>query len=430
MKLTNSLRYRLVAGIMSLVLVICIIFAWGLSLAFDGAEQRLFGDHIRMDVDSFMEQYSINPDVINLPRRNFQVYVSDKGDKSDLPDFLSNDPADEEITVGTHDYHVITRKAGDRSFYFVFDDSSFESFENSIFASEVVIALTLCLAAILLGLSIAKLIIGPVTSLARRVGTLEEPVVDVHTDKVRTFNEIEVLENAFESYQRRIARFLKREQEFSADASHELRTPLMAVRSAAENLRHERDSDSRVQELTSRIIRSCDQMTSVTEALLLLARETAIPEEKLEVVDVGDYLREQIELLGPMLKARHITVEIDEREPLNLRAYKVGLHIVTGNILKNAVQHSCSDRIRITLSDDALEIEDFGRGIPEEVQAGLFERKTRDASGDEGRNGLGLALAKRFCDELGWDLELDSVPGYGTRIRLEFGHATVPAEPA
>ena len=428
MKLTNSLRYRLVAGIMGLVMAVCLVFAVGLDFAFDGAEQRLFDNHIKMDVDSFMDQYSLAPEIINLPHRNFRVYIYTRNNKSSLPDFLRNlSSDDDEVKIGNRNYHIITRALADKSFYFLFDDSSFEKFENSMGVSILVIALTLCLSAALLGLSIAKLIIGPVTDLALRVGRLGQPDSEVHPGRLKTFDEIEVLENAFDTYRARIAEFLKREQEFSADASHELRTPLMAIRSAAENLRHEQSSEPRIQELTTRIIRSCDQMSAVTEALLLLARETGIPADKLEVINVGDYLKEQLDLLAPMLKMRNIMVEVNEEAALSLRVYKVALHIVIGNILKNAVQHSRSDVIHITLAENSLEVEDFGRGIPESKQDVLFKRSSQRGSGSVENTGIGLALAKRFCNEFGWRLDLVSSPSHGTRVRVDFGEPGVAA---
>lgn len=418
----SSLRYRLVAGIMGLTLVVCLIFVVGIHFAFKGAEQRLFNDHIKKEVDAFMEQYAQHPDIIGLPRQSFSIYTYAGSDKSSLPGFLRTLPADaSEVSHNDHVYHVITRRTGGKSFYFLFDDSSFERFENFLTTTVVIIAITLCLSAALFGLSIARLIIGPVTDLAVRVGRLHDPGSEVHTQTPKTFDEIEVLENAFNSYQRRIARFLGREQEFSSDASHELRTPLMAVRSAAENLLNERPLDARVQELTTRIIRSCDQMSSVTEALLLLARESAIPADKLEELDVKEYLREQVELMSPMLKARNMTVQINEKADLRLRVYKVGLHIVIGNILKNAVLHSRSDIVRITLDRKSLEVEDFGRGISASEQRRLFDRHSAGAAWNEEKTGIGLSLAKRFCDEFGWFLELASTPSRGTRVRVDFG---------
>ena len=413
---------------MGLVMAVCLVFAIGLDFAFNGAEQRLFDDHIKKDVDSYMEQYSMAPEIITLPHKDFQVYIYTRDSKSSLPDYLRNlSSDDDEVTVGNRDYHIISRQTGDKSFYFLFDDSSFEKFENTLGFSILAISLTLCISAALLGLSIAKLIIGPATDLAMRVGRLGQSDLEVDPGRHKTFDEMEVLENAFNSYHARIAKFLKREQEFSADASHELRTPLMAIRGAAENLRHERSAEPRIQELVTRIIRSCDQMSAVTEALLLLAREKNIPADKLEVLNVANYLREQLDLLAPLLNMRNIKVEINEQAPLNLRVYKVALHIVIGNILKNAVQHSRSDVIRITMAENSLEVEDFGHGIPATEQGTLFKRSSQRGSGDGENTGIGLSLAKRFCDEFGWWLNLVSSPGHGTRVRVEFGRSRAAA---
>ena len=79
----------------------------------------------------------------------------------------------------------------------------------------------------------------------------------------------------------------------------------------------------------------------------------------------------------------------------------------------------------------ALEITDSGRGIPAEILANVCEPffTTRP----EG-TGLGLATAKRYVEEAGGRLEITSVVGRGTTVRLWLpvpsGDAAPPAPPA
>jgi len=79
-------------------------------------------------------------------------------------------------------------------------------------------------------------------------------------------------------------------------------------------------------------------------------------------------------------------------------------------------------RVRSQPSDDAaapviLEVEDNGVGIPPEIQRNLF--KAFFTTKRRGRGtGLGLASVLKLVKEMGGELELDSVPGRGTAMRI------------
>lgn len=62
-------------------------------------------------------------------------------------------------------------------------------------------------------------------------------------------------------------------------------------------------------------------------------------------------------------------------------------------------------------------IEDTGPGIPEEAQKEIFQPFRRVATSTEG-SGLGLAIAHRLATLMQGTLEVDSVPGQGSRFSL------------
>ena len=51
------------------------IFGW-LVLAFEIAEESLFEEHLEADMNTFMSQYAILPEIAEIPRDNFAVYIT------------------------------------------------------------------------------------------------------------------------------------------------------------------------------------------------------------------------------------------------------------------------------------------------------------------------------------------------------------------
>jgi signal transduction histidine kinase len=75
-------------------------------------------------------------------------------------------------------------------------------------------------------------------------------------------------------------------------------------------------------------------------------------------------------------------------------------------------------RTRATRAGEALlEVEDEGVGIPRDALGKLFEPFYTTKAPGAG-TGLGLAIAYGIVRDLGGRLEVDSVPGEGSRFRV------------
>jgi signal transduction histidine kinase len=110
------------------------------------------------------------------------------------------------------------------------------------------------------------------------------------------------------------------------------------------------------------------------------------------------------------------------------------VHQVFTNLLSNArkalqgVPDPCI-RLEYQLRPDQVDVavRDNGCGMTEARRRAIF---IPFASGFEEGTGLGMSLVFQFVQKMGWDIQVDSAPGQGTRIVLAIPlQVPAPAEP-
>jgi signal transduction histidine kinase len=105
-----------------------------------------------------------------------------------------------------------------------------------------------------------------------------------------------------------------------------------------------------------------------------------------------------------------------------------------GNLGENAAKHTRAGRIVLRAygvgTAVRVEVEDTGFGMTAETQQHVFDRFFRGQDRDAEGFGLGLAIVRQAVRSLGGRLELDSVPGEGTRVRIVLERARVREEVA
>jgi len=419
---SNNIRRRLVLAAFTLATIVAAIFAGGFYFAFDMAEDRLFDDHILADVDAYMLAYERDPGFAEIKPANCGVFIADGSSTATLPAYLHDVPLKEdEVWIDGREFELQRRTLGSKTFYFLFDESEFEEFEHAILVTMCIIAILTIGGAAWAGHIIADRIIQPLTSLSQRVdamGSGDGPDIRLE-DYAGSEDEIAHLATAIQGYHSRISELLRREHEFSADVSHELRTPIMAIQGAAELL-EQQVTDANVQNLITRIRRGCFHMTTLTEALLYLARDPESFKDMVEPVSVKGIVDAQIAAVRDVVGRKGITVHVEESADTIINAIPAVIDIVIGNILKNAVKYTDKNVINILVANEKVVIQDYGPGIDETVQTTLFDRFKRGQNRNSDGNGIGLALVRRFCEQYGWAIDFQSDLESGTRVAVIF----------
>jgi two-component system, sporulation sensor kinase E len=142
---------------------------------------------------------------------------------------------------------------------------------------------------------------------------------------------------------------------------------------------------------------------------------------QIRMSSVNDVVRETLELLGPEIENRGITVKEDlseELRPVPIDAAQIKQVLV--NLCKNAIQAMTRGGV-LTLCTEAREdgvclvVKDTGGGIPQDLLNRIFEPfYTTKKKG----SGLGLMIVQRIVRDHGGRIQLESNVGQGTTFRV------------
>jgi two-component system NtrC family sensor kinase len=220
-----------------------------------------------------------------------------------------------------------------------------------------------------------------------------------------------------------------------AGVAHELNNPLTAVTGYANLLRQDLAGTPSATRAEN-IAHAADRCASIVRNFLALARK--YPPER-QLVRLNDIARDAAELLAYHLRVDGIEVKLDLEEGLPvLWADPHQLHQVVVNLITNArdeLRKAPAPR-RLTLRTHAgrtrgrvaVDVEDTGPGVSEEIRDRIFEPFFTTKPVGQG-TGLGLSLCHGIVEGHGGTLSLVSEPGAGAIFRVELP-VVVPPTPS
>ncbi|ACC84489.1 sensor histidine kinase [Nostoc punctiforme] len=212
-------------------------------------------------------------------------------------------------------------------------------------------------------------------------------------------------------------------KQFTADASHELRSPLMAIKINAElPLQYPEEIGPKDAEKFQAIASATNQMTRLTEDLLLLARTEKVPTQNRDTLNLTSILENLIQLYKPQAEAKQITFKFQLIANLQLIGDLVQLTRLFTNLFENALYYTPSRgvvEIKTSRVGSQLyvNVQDTGVGIAPEHIDKVFERFWRaDQSRSywSGGSGLGLAIAQAIAQNHGGLISVTSQLGVGS----------------
>ncbi|MDO4173950.1 MAG: ATP-binding protein [Eubacteriales bacterium] len=217
-------------------------------------------------------------------------------------------------------------------------------------------------------------------------------------------------------------------REFSANVSHELKTPLTSISGYAEMMENGMVASMEdVRTFSGSIHKEALRLIALIEDIIRLSRieEGPIQADALEPVDLNDLCGAVLESLQPVADKAEVSLQLEGSASV-VPGEDAMLSEMVYNLCENAIKYNRPHgTVWVSLSDMGQEIQltvkDNGIGIPEEARLRVFERFYRvdkSRSKQIGGTGLGLSIVKHVVEFHRGRVELDSVLGAGTEIRV------------
>ena len=224
--------------------------------------------------------------------------------------------------------------------------------------------------------------------------------------------------------------------EFLSTMSHELRTPLTALLGYAEILEEGEVDAAERDHCIHRIRASGTELLELIESTLEIGRlEAGRDEVRLEPVPLRALWQTLAEQCAQM--PRHAEVGFDWNADVADVAVVTDprkLSVVLRNLISNAVKYTARGAVqleaRLDRSEVTFRVSDTGVGIRPEEHEMIFEMFRQGDGGEarqHGGTGLGLYIVRRFVEQLGGRVTVDSAPGRGATFTVTLPRLAMPS---
>jgi len=223
--------------------------------------------------------------------------------------------------------------------------------------------------------------------------------------------------------------------QLTGGVAHDFNNYLGAILGNLSLLQSQLPADGAAQALFARVHRAAASAAGLTRRLLAFARRQPLQAEHVAIDEMVEEMLDLVEYsAGP-----HVSVDLGLQAPDALVFADRGQleNSVLNLVLNSAAAMPAGGRLTIATRADAaqvvIDVRDNGTGIPEALQAKVFEPFFTTRTAGEG-SGLGLSIVYGFVKQSGGDIALASAAGEGTSVQLSFprstGCAVRPAAPA
>ncbi len=264
------------------------------------------------------------------------------------------------------------------------------------------IAFALLMVIILSSLLINQ-VINPVTKLSRWLETIDKDQAPSPLPNMRQ-DEIGFVAQKLYAALMQTHDFHQREKQFLQNASHELRTPIAVVSSALELIKKKQSKgDHNIDKPIQRIQRASQNMKSVTESLLWLARDNMhnIEQEHFELYPLIKQITENNHYLFPSQRG---IIDINGEQTIMLKQAKALFSICIENLVRNAIIHASTTQISIYFDDKTITVSNHASANINLNQDDIIKRGATSGLGF----GIGLSLVAKIAEMQGWQFTINN----------------------
>lgn len=193
---------------------------------------------------------------------------------------------------------------------------------------------------------------------------------------------------------------------------HDINTPLSIIKLSAQSMNNSLE-DKKHKEKNSRILRGIEDIESLEEQLLFSLNSDRYVLKNTKF-DLKELLKNRLDFYNDIRELVKVTVDL---EPFKVEADSAIFIRMVDNIILNAIKFSHrNSEVNVTLKNNSLIVEDFGKGIKNSKE--IFVKYYREDNNIRGL-GLGLFIVKSVANLHGIELIVDSKVGVGTRFIID-----------
>lgn len=216
----------------------------------------------------------------------------------------------------------------------------------------------------------------------------------------------------------------RQKDDFVGYVTHELKTPITSISAFIQLLQghHSKTGDKKSQFLLAKVAGQLDRLTKLLNSFTHVYKaQNGMLELQKEVLDLQELVHETVEMFQYTTTTHTISIDGAITKPISMDKERIRQVII--NLLINAIKYSPdSDTVVVKMNEEAndavISIQDFGPGIPNDVQTKIFERFFRVRTSDQGYTvkglGLGLYIALEIIKAHSGKLWVESAEGKGS----------------
>jgi signal transduction histidine kinase len=258
-------------------------------------------------------------------------------------------------------------------------------------AGLVLIAAVVLLIGLTAGWLIARRLAVPLRRLETTAGEIAHGDLDRRAP-VEGTREQRSLARSFNSMTDRLARALRAQREFVADASHQLRTPLTGLRLRLEEAEVSAGDPEPTRAELDAALGEVDRLSQMVDELLVLssAGDRDAPREE---VDLAEAARAAVERWQAAATEGGISLVSRGGDGGRVEAARVDLDRALDVLIENAIRYSPGESaVEVETSPGRVHVFDTGPGLARGEEEQVFERFHRGRAGRAGPSGTGLGL--------------------------------------
>ena len=212
-------------------------------------------------------------------------------------------------------------------------------------------------------------------------------------------------------------------REFSANVSHELKTPLQGIIGSAELLESGLAKPEDQPRFIGHIHKEASRLVNLIEDIIRLSQLDEGVELPIEQVDMLSLAEDIKENLTPSAAKKNVKINV-AGNGFTIKGVRRMLQEIIYNLCDNAIKYNVpGGSVAVHVENNRLVVSDTGIGIPAEHKNRIFERFYRvdkSHSKASGGTGLGLSIVKHAVAYHKAEISLESAPGKGTTITIQF----------